>query len=614
MRILTPKLGWDSLSETVRRELRTREHVSSTISVYRWWARRSHGLIGALLDRAIEVMGEDIVISDPMSGGGTVAVEAARRKLAVRAQDVNPWAAFGLRTLLTPVDPIALEDAVTRMLSSLAGYGHELYASPTIDGGEVVHRLHVRRIDCTNCGGHNFLYQTPLLAVDRRPSCDPKWAWYGCRACGAVTKGKWQKPPTRCKHCHYPITTKRNAPAIRNFSLDCAHCSTTITLTAEVLHQAEFIASLDQVLLGKETTFTPAVISSRPSLSGGLIGEKLDTPIPDGLETRALIRMGFRTWKSLYTARQLNLIEAALKLVPEVTNDRGIAQRIRLAIAGFGEMAGYASRWDPRFRKAYELTANHHYSRVYLAAEVNPLGAFGRGTLPRRLRKAVKAARWFPGARHATVRKGSSDRQLIPTHTVDLVITDPPYFDSVQYGELSQAFLAFGSACGLPVGGRWQQSREAVPNSTYGRSVADYRNMLGRIMRETARTLKPTGRVLLTFHNRKLLPWQFLADALREARLRVVGLAVVHSENELDHAKHGKGAMTSDLVIECVPADSPHPKVARICTRPKTNLEKNLAAVGYTVAAHALHPYQDFEARFLARLRSYRGTALIGRR
>ena len=56
-----------------------REKHSPVISAFRWWARRQHAVVGALIEAAEDELGRDGFLgADPFSGGGTVAIEAAR--------------------------------------------------------------------------------------------------------------------------------------------------------------------------------------------------------------------------------------------------------------------------------------------------------------------------------------------------------------------------------------------------------------------------------------------------------------------------------------------------------------------------------------------------------
>src|SRR4051794_34895869 len=105
MELILADVDWTELARKVRVETKNREVYQPLISVYRWWARRPHSLMGALIDAASPLLGKDAYIADPFSGGGTVAIEAARRGYHIYAQDINPWAAWGLKVSLTPVDP-----------------------------------------------------------------------------------------------------------------------------------------------------------------------------------------------------------------------------------------------------------------------------------------------------------------------------------------------------------------------------------------------------------------------------------------------------------------------------------------------------------------------------
>src|SRR4029077_1955436 len=104
---LLQSIDWAALDVKVSHQQRNREVHVPAISLFRWWARRPHALIGELLDAAPA----DDRISDPFSGGGTVAIEAARRGLDIYAQDLNPWATAGLATALDHGDPDELERA-----------------------------------------------------------------------------------------------------------------------------------------------------------------------------------------------------------------------------------------------------------------------------------------------------------------------------------------------------------------------------------------------------------------------------------------------------------------------------------------------------------------------
>jgi hypothetical protein len=133
-----------------------------------------------------------------------------------------------------------------------------------------------------------------------------------------------------------------------------------------------------------------------------------------------------------------------------------------------------------------------------------------------------------------------------------LVLTDPPYHDDVQYGELSLPLQAWaGLATPEPTG-------DAVVNRVTGQLVAEgsYTALLTSIFRESARLLRSDGHLIFSYANRDPHAWVQLFDALQGAGLRAAGCAVVHSENETDHAKRGVRACTLDLLLDLVPVSA----------------------------------------------------------
>jgi len=135
---------------------------------------------------------------------------------------------------------------------------------------------------------------------------------------------------------------------------------------------------------------------------------------------------------------------------------------------------------------------------------------------------------------------------------VDLVLTDPPYHDDVQYGELSQPLQAWAGLISADSGG------DAVVNRATGQLVAagSYTALLASIFRESARLLRDDGHLIFSYANRDPRAWAQLLEALQSAGLRAAGCTIVHSENETDHAKRNVRACTLDLLLDLVPVSS----------------------------------------------------------
>jgi putative DNA methylase len=86
---IVDRVNWEGLDTLVGIQQRNRERHAPAVSLFRWWARRTHAVAVAFLDAAKTELGTGrFVVADPFSGGGTVAFEAVRHGLAMYAQDL----------------------------------------------------------------------------------------------------------------------------------------------------------------------------------------------------------------------------------------------------------------------------------------------------------------------------------------------------------------------------------------------------------------------------------------------------------------------------------------------------------------------------------------------
>jgi putative DNA methylase len=629
---LIARIDWAAVDAKTSSEQAKRECHAPWVGVFRWWARRPSSVVGALLDAGRCHFGDKYLVSDVFSGGGTVGFEAAARHLPVYAQDLYPWAANGLATGLQPTNPDAFSRAAAELLEALKAH-RTAYACA--DGSELSHILRVRTAQCLACERLIHLFRNNLVSMQSR-SPGERRGFMGCVGCGKVSLRSVPVDRFTCDHCGL---RSRSAPMpVRGRPrVLCPHCRHVCPLADLLQHSMKWTPVLVQEVragqgLRPKTTIRPPR-DTDPVLDNAVRPRipHVNAAIPRGLETDFLLRDGYRTWSDLYTNRQLRILKSALHEIDVIRCTQSIKERLRVAVVGACEMATYLCRWEAHYPKAIEAVANHRYARITVSAETNLLSEIGRGTLPRRLAAAQKAAAWWkmigdrspvriveanrkrrhhPGG--VLVAVGSSTRQLLVNGQVDLIITDPPYHDDVQYGELARLFHAWFAVAGdtLPV----QESEEVVPNKHRGRDTAWYRDTVADCLREGRRTLSKQGRLILTYHNNDLKAWLALGQALSLAGFRVVALAVAAAENPVDHSKRGRKVFLHDLVIECRPATDgvKPPKPLRV-GRCDTNERQNLQAIGLVLSDPSkCEDLERFRQHFSQRLKQLGGqTALI---
>jgi len=164
------------------------------------------------------------------------------------------------------------------------------------------------------------------------------------------------------------------------------------------------------------------------------------------------------------------------------------------------------------------------------------------------------------GSRRFLVRQGDAAQVAFPPEFVDFVVTDPPYYDSVQYSDLSHFFRVW-LQWWLPDEAEW--TYDPLTSAVSERGAADaekYAQALAGIWKQAARALKrPHGRLVFTFHHWRPEAWAALTLSLRAAGFRLINRYVVFSENPLSVHIQGLRALRHDAILVLAPKDAQAP-------------------------------------------------------
>jgi putative DNA methylase len=557
-----------NVSAAAKTETRKRESALPVISLYRWWARRTCAVASALADAAAFTIGRDqLVVADPFAGGGVIALAALLKGHTVLAQELDPWAARNLATMATPGDPADLARLELHLGEAIAAV--DTYRTKMADGSEarVSQTLRVAIATCPadGCGHELRLYPTALVSrtvrIDSRTKSKRTEAWFAC--------------PDGHLHLHRgvihpcPTCRKQVRPdgryTLKGF-VKCSRCRGAHDV-GDLLGAG---VRWEPVLVQRtgENGFEVAepTVDERDAASAETARRRLSA-VPVGADTAVLRRAGFRDFADLYPARQLALLETLLSSIDSADVSAWAKAVGRSCVIGSAEFAGFASRWDANYLKPYETVASHRYNVTTLPAEIDPWGERGRGTVRRRLRAAARAAEWLqgqqaprqvrtrtaPGPRRSlaeglTVVTGSSTSIPTPDSSIDLILTDPPYHDDVQYADLASLFRAWD---GQEVG-RLTGDVTAVRNGG-PQELERFQGALTDVFTECRRVVKSDGHLVLSFANREPQAWAALLDALQAAGWHAAGFDAVHAENETDHAKSGRRSCALDVLLDLVP-------------------------------------------------------------
>ena len=150
--------------------------------------------------------------------------------------------------------------------------------------------------------------------------------------------------------------------------------------------------------------------------------------------------------------------------------------------------------------------------------------------------------------------QGDSRSLPLDDASVDYVVTDPPYYDSVQYSDLA-AFFRVWLRLFLPDEAEWDYDATGAAVAHGSRPTPGrYADLLGGIFAECRRVLKPGhGRLVFTFHHWKPPAWAELTMALKQAGFHLQEYHVVHSENPVSVHIRTLQALKHDAVLVLAP-------------------------------------------------------------
>ena len=569
--------------------------------LHKWWARRCGTTFRAILKQLVEGdRGRDYytpgglegtVILDPMMGGGTTLHEAIRLGANVIGADIDPIPILQARATLSDIPLARLEKAFERFHAALHTNLAPFYrtACPTchstVDWQFMLYGLQ-KRCACrealfvdsltlrhNNDGTHTHLCpETQDILVD------------GVVVSEAVAVGTLplrEKGQNRCDPCGQTFSEELTVPFYQRYM--------PYALVGECAEHGLFFAAPDEAIWQA----LAQAEACRELLRFDAAAFAIDPLAP---ESKRLARKGIHSYLDLFSSRQLLFLHQAIELLP------GFAplERLNLALIvstslEFNSMlCGYKGMNRRRAGAIRHTFTQHSYSFPYTVLENNPIHPDKRsGTLTNLFHwRVVRGRDWastpierrhngtgkpeqvaitgerdggwevsHPGLLHQGshrfyLQQGSSIALPLADESVDFIVTDPPYYDSVQYSDLATFFRVWLRQL-LPNEATWEYALAGAAVDPLVSGNGQYTTVLSRILAECRRVLKKErGRVIFTFHHWNPKGWAALTIALKRAGFVLVNRYVVHAENYNSVHIVNQNALVHDVILVLAPATS----------------------------------------------------------
>ena len=222
------------------------------------------------------------------------------------------------------------------------------------------------------------------------------------------------------------------------------------------------------------------------------------------------------------------------------------------------------TRWLNHREGICPLFSGHYINMSWDYVEAMPLQG-GTGSWEEPIKSFFDIISLSPKQYHGVTGLASATNLRPNIGYFDAVITDPPYYDSVPYADLSDFFYVWlrrtvGDL--YPEAFRWEltpKDEEAVMNPARfgggkkGEEIArrHYERLMGEAFGEIRRVLKPDGVAVVMFTHRSTAAWEALIRSLLSAGLYPTASWAVHTELEGSTHQVEKGAVRSTILMAC---------------------------------------------------------------
>ena len=605
---------FERLSRIAERESWRKEIYRPIYHVHKWWAQRLGSvfrgiLLGALTPKGTDVIDlfyspvrfRDTVVFDPFMGSGTTLGETLKLGGKAIGRDINPVSYLQVRTALTLRDSKELERTYQEIETDVADTISDYYIAYMTDGAlcQALYYFWVMQASCPVCrisvdlfsnyifAKHAYSERNPRVQVVC-PKCgaispeDYRVRWMECSGCGhhfdaiaGPAKGKAAKCP-QCL-CEFvigrAIRETGSPPVYRMYA--------KLVLTHDGKKEYHPITGYDEALYRK------AAADLERSAYGIPQGK-----IEPGYNTDQALNYGFRAWSQMFNARQLLCISTLASRIKKI-DDVPLRDAFLCLFSGVLEFNNMFASYKGEGTGAVRHMFNHHIlkpERTPLEANIwgtpKSSGAFSTLFRSRLMRAAQYAQQPFELAlspdetgkqsiktyninepltgitnsesydqfcRNSKlyVSCGDSAATDLPDRCVDLVVTDPPFFDNVHYSQLADFFYS------------WQRvilddfpshladttrSKLEVQNS----DAKAFTDRLTRVFRESGRVLKDDGLLVFTYHHSRWEGWRSVLNAIMDAGFQITACHPVKAEMSVAAPKRqAKSPINFDIIMVC---------------------------------------------------------------
>ena len=570
--------------------------------LHKWWARRCGSTFRLILkhladdsdNRNYYAPGglENKVILDPMMGGGTTLHESIRLGANVIGVDIDPIPILQARATMSQISVDALEEVFYKFYESLRTELENYYATSCPHCADVTEFMYILYGQKQGCGcGFSVVIDSKVLRYESDGSRVEI-----CDTCGEIYIQPEQNSSFRhsCKSDPLPFAILEKGSKI------CPQCNEFLVELKGLPFYERYspIAVVGQCIAHglffkkpkpKDLSLIKFSNSQRPSINFQPIDGFDVIPGPKSID---LVRHGIHSYLDLFSTRQLLYLESSVEFLNSLNDLTKLNLGLLVSTSTeFNSMlCGYKGGARGRPGAIRHVFSHHAYSFPYTALENNPLYPKKiSGSLQSLFHSRIRRAKnWANQPKERSIHSGrvediieidgeldfgaevstsdqltngsrkfllfqeSSIKLNLDSNSVDHIVTDPPYFDNIQYSDLSAFFRVWLKRI-FHDDARWDFNLDGSAAEPKNNGRGQFEKTLRRIFLECHRVLKKKkGRLVFTFHHWNPRGWSSLTIALKNSGFMLMNQYVIHAENPASvHISNLKSLEHDAILVLC---------------------------------------------------------------
>ena len=315
-----------------------------------------------------------------------------------------------------------------------------------------------------------------------------------------------------------------------------------------------------------------------------------------GEKTNELIRYGINQWLQLFNPRQLltlvtyveiiNEAKVLLQAEYELEKVEAIATYVALILDRCVDVNCRLAHVNTMGPKIEGASGQHSLNLMWNYPETNGSERLWQWSAEKVASDYTKLCDLFGTKPHSTglpgieqydpktiqINAASADSLYhIPDNSVDAIITDPPYYSTIQYAELSDFFYVWMKRTlgdifpDLFYSELTDKDREAVANPSRFRNMGaspdelakqDYEAKMALAFAEYYRVLRDDGVMTVQFNHKESGAWDVLTKSLIDAGFEITASWAVSTENPQNLHQAQKNSVSSTVLLVCRKRDT----------------------------------------------------------